>query len=205
MSDKTPTENKNKGDSIWNLLLWWKTDEQEVNKQVEQYNKLSILKSKKGRSFLLLSILALLSFTVGRGTLLNAGLLFIIAFFVYKGNRWIMMGIMIWMTYFWFNRLYIWIIATSNNGINRQIVPSIATYLFWAIPMHVIFYAYKVEQERAKQRKENKTVKEIKPEIKPEIKQNNNLLELEKLAELKDKKIITEDDFNKKKKQILGL
>lgn len=201
MSDKIPTENKSKGDSIWNLLLWWKTDEQEINKQVEQYNKLSIFNSKKGRSFLLLSLVTLLALVVGRGALLNVGLSFIIAFFVYKGNRWVMIGIMIWMTYFWFYRLYTFIITTSNNGINRQIIPLIAVYFFWAIPMHIIFYALKVEQARTKQLKENKTVKEIKPEIK----QNNNLSELEKLAELKDKKIITEDDFNRKKKELLGL
>lgn len=33
----------------------------------------------------------------------------------------------------------------------------------------------------------------------------SNLEELEKLAELKSKGIITEEEFNKKKKQILGI
>ncbi|HUD05157.1 MAG TPA: SHOCT domain-containing protein [Patescibacteria group bacterium] len=34
---------------------------------------------------------------------------------------------------------------------------------------------------------------------------NNNLDDLEKLAELRKKKIITEDEFEKKKKQLLGI
>lgn len=39
----------------------------------------------------------------------------------------------------------------------------------------------------------------------PETKENNSIADIEKLAELKEKGIITEEEFNKKKKQILGL
>lgn len=42
-------------------------------------------------------------------------------------------------------------------------------------------------------------------EKEPETKESGNLADLEKLAELKEKGIITEEEFTQKKKQILGL
>jgi len=57
---------------------------------------------------------------------------------------------------------------------------------------------------------QNKNFEEAKRLIEEKINnasvsENNNLNELEKLAELKEKGIITEEEFNAKKKQILGL
>jgi len=69
---------------------------------------------------------------------------------------------------------------------------------FWTITMHFYYLAFKVEGLRAKDKKElinaNNTIAERK-----------SFDELERLAELKNKGVITEEDFNKKKRQILGL
>lgn len=51
----------------------------------------------------------------------------------------------------------------------------------------------------------NKNANNQQADDAPQATQNNSMAELEKLAELKDKGILTQEEFDAKKKQILGL
>ena len=157
-------DSNNKKESWFSWLLWWKTDEQEIEKQVEQYDKLGILKSKKGISSLLLLLSAVLIlaliifFGMSAGALLYVGLFLFLGFFIYKGHLWAMIGTMIWSTFSLCTNFYNFIVTNFENGTGNQINPLMWGLFFWAISMHVTFYAFRIEQARVKQRKEAKAL-----------------------------------------------
>jgi hypothetical protein len=102
---------------------------------------------------------------------------------MFKGHRWAMIGAMILWT---FEKGY-----SLVSGINPFM-----TILWWSIYMHIFWESYKVEAMRVNLKKLKAT---------DTRKREGSYEELEKLSELKTKGIITEEDFNIKKKQILGL
>lgn len=199
------TENKKKSQSIFSWLIWWRIDKEELKKQVKEYETLKITQSARGISFLF----QLLSVVIATGAILFTNIItvsaffyvflyLILGFFIYKGRRWAMIGIMALSTFATFSNFYNSVVANPENGtpiINSSLM---WTLFFWTITMHFYYLAFKVEGLRAKDKKElinaNNTIAERK-----------SFDELERLAELKNKGVITEEDFNKKKRQILGL
>ncbi len=152
-------ENKQK-ESAFSWLMWWKVDNAELEKQVQEYGKLSVIKSKKGIAFLLeilgvVTYLALFVLTGSNFMLLLTVLNIIFAIFIFKGIRWSMVVMMIWNTYNTFSNIWL---AYYNNTSNKGAMPW--SLLFWTISMHILYYAFKVEQLR--QKKKNNIVLEAK-------------------------------------------
>jgi len=198
-------ENKKQSQSIFSWLLWWRLDKEELKRQVNEYETLKITQSARGISFLfqLLSLVIttgaiLFTNIITSSALLYVFLYLILGFFIYKGHRWAMIGVMTLSTFATFSNFYSSVVSNSANGtpiINSSLMWAL---FFWTITMHFYYLAFKVESLRAKAKKElintNKAITERK-----------SFDELERLADLKNKGVITEEDFNKKKRQILGL
>lgn len=196
-----PTKKKNNNSLNW--LLWWQIDKDELNQQVEEYETLKFTQSARGISLLLLLLsaaatLALVLFLNWNSlAILDVFIFLILGLFIYKGHRWAMVGAMILWTY---EKIFIWIEQYQSALAIGAIIPNpIIPLIWWTIYMHAFYLAFQVERKRIKKHNEEK-LKNINIDTE---KYNPN--ELEKLADLKNKGIITEDDFNKKKKQILGI
>jgi len=193
----------NKKSNFFDWMLWWRIDKNELEKQVREYETLKITQSARGISLLML----LLSFTITLGFVLflnwdssgifDAFLFLVLGFFIYKGHRWAIIGAMLLWSY---EKLYMLYIQYQNASVAGSSSPSpFPSLIWWAIYMHAFYLAFQVERLRAKERKE---VRLCNQSDSPNY---GYLTEIEKLADLKNKGIITEEDFNKKKKQILGV
>src|SRR5690242_8263715 len=89
--------------SFW--LLWWRVDEDELQAQVAQYDTLGWFQS--GRKLSVVFLLASMTVTVAvalSGVVgaayyyLEAGLLAVLAAFIYRGHRWAMIAAMLLWT-----------------------------------------------------------------------------------------------------------
>jgi len=194
-------ENKKKSQSIFGWLLWWQLDKDELQRQVKEYETLKIYQSARGISllFLLFSAVATTGFilflNLDSSNFLDIFLFLILGFFIYKGHRWAMIGAMLLWT---FEKLYMFIEQSSTIIGNPSFTRIFLPLLWWATYMHAFYFAFKVEGLRAKAKKELVNANK-------EIIKGRSFDELERLAELKNKGVITEEDFNKKKREILGL
>ncbi len=183
----TKDDNKQKKTGFFDNFLWWKIDPEEIAFQVKNYQELSIMKSARGQAFLaaLFSVAVTFIFVLflefDSSMLWDAAILFILGVFMYLGHRWAMIGGML-----------LWTLEKAYSLIDR---PSGAfiTLLWWALFMRFFYLAFKVESQRIKAKKAEK----VKPTL--------GIVELEKLAELRDKGVITKEDFDKKKSEILGV
>jgi hypothetical protein len=135
---------KKKNNGI-NWILWWQVDQEELKRQVAEYKKLGITKSARGVAALCLlvsviitTILIVANF-LGAEAFLDVFLLSVLAFFMYKGHKWAMIGAMILWT---LEKLYMLLVTGSNN-------PVIA-FFWWSAYMHAFWTAFKVEQAREK-------------------------------------------------------
>lgn len=143
---------KKQKESAFSWLMWWQVDNAELEKHVREYDKLSVFKSKKGIAFLLeilgvVTYLVLFFVTSSSIMLLFAILNMVLAICILKGIRWSMVVMMIWNTYTTFSNIWL---AYYNNTSNKGAVPW--ALLFWAISMHILYYAFKVEQLRLKKK-----------------------------------------------------
>lgn len=128
-------------------ILWWKQDQDELKKQVENYNSLKIIKSYRGISTLLIIFSAFL--TLGFSltgwidipfdeAILTAAFYLTLAYFIYKGKKWAMIGMMIVWT---FEKAYdFFIYGFSANPV--------LIFVWWVIFMRYLFSAYQVEKLR---------------------------------------------------------
>lgn len=136
---------KNKNDSWYGWFLWWKVDNAELEKQVQEYKKLSIFKSKRGIAFLLeffgvATYLVLFILTGTSYILLLAILNIVLAIFILKGFRWAMLVMMAWSTYSTFSNIWL---SFYNDTSSKGSMPW--ALLFWSISMHILYYALRVE------------------------------------------------------------
>jgi uncharacterized membrane protein len=186
-------KNENNKENSWNWLFWWQIDKAELSKQVDEYDDLSVTKSARGISFLCLVLSIIVTFIfilldiIEVSALFDILLFLVLAVFVYIGKKWAMIGAMIVWTY---EKLFF----LFDSSIEANLFVSI---LWWATYMHAFWLAFKVEQVRSKLKKNKK--------LKKENLLKDDLLNLEKLSELKEKGVITDDEFSRKKKEILGL
>ncbi len=145
------TEEKKKSSRNW--LMWWDVKEEEVERQIEGYNTLSIFKSARGQSALFLILSALITFIfivtgvveeIGKTAYIDIALLLVLAFFIYRGQRWAMIGAMgLWT---------LEKILAVMGGLGSWALQ----ILWWMLFMSAFWLAYKVETER-KRRKEETT------------------------------------------------
>ena len=125
-------------------LLWWRLDKEQINHQVESYNKINIWSSPRGISTLLImfgaaiTLFFMLFLNYNPWSLVDIIIMIIIAIFIYYGNSWAMILAMIFWT---FEKIFVIISSPSTSTITISLI-------WWAIYMHEFYYAYKVEQIR---------------------------------------------------------
>ena len=142
MSTKRERSNLN-----FQWLLWWKLNPEDLKIQVDNYQLLKITQSYRGVAcMLLLFSVALTTFlvminSVDTSALLDAAVLLMFAFFIYKGYKWAILGAMLLWTY---EKGYQLIQSTTNQS--SPIIPII----WWSTYMAAFYAAFKVEQLRSK-------------------------------------------------------
>jgi len=193
------TKNKKKSKSFLRWIFWWQLDQEELDKQVAEYHSLKITQSARGQSFLLLLFVALATlvqpfFISGYENFVDVLIALVLGYFIYRGHQWAMISAMIWCSLGKFYLVYVGMVTPSPPSYASN---PIIHLVFWALFMHAFYFAFRVERLR----------KQVKVQIPngASLSKLEHLDELEKLAELKDKGIITEEEFNLKKRQILGL
>lgn len=132
----SPNIRKKRNPFSW--LLWWKLDDEELVKQVTQYDSLKIYQSASGVSSLLLCFSAIVTtllviFADGDAYLfIDVLVTLIFAILVYLKFRWAMVGAMIFWT---FEK-----VVTFFSGVNP-----VVSVLWWAMFLHQFYLALKVE------------------------------------------------------------
>lgn len=121
----------------------FKLNETELKHQIDNYNTLSITQSYRGISSLLILfaivITAILYFVkfVDLSAIIAAVIIYLpLAYFVYRGKKWALIGAML-----------IW---TLDKGFQLITAPNILVIIWWIAFMTYFYKAYKVEVERAK-------------------------------------------------------
>jgi hypothetical protein len=151
--NKTSKEIKKDRNIFLRCIFWWEINEDELKEQIIQYNDLDILHSARKLSALffifsaILTIVFVLFFNINNIFLLDATLMFILAFFMYHRYRWAFIAAMIYWTY---SKL----ISLLPNPNNPETIP-ISIILFWLVYMHYFYLAFKVEQKRKTQENNN--------------------------------------------------
>lgn len=134
---------KNKG-NVFNWFLWWQIDPGNLQNQVKNYNKLNLMQSARGISFVLLIFSAIVTFAVSyfipqlASGWIDAVLFLVLGFFIYRGYKLAMIAAMI-----------LW---TIEKGGSIVLNPSnfVLPLIWWAIYMHAFYLAYKTEVARNK-------------------------------------------------------
>ncbi len=193
----SPLGNKKKRGSFWPWLLWWRLDQNELDKQIAEYQSLKITQSARGQSFLfiifsgLVTTILILFFNSSSANFVGVFISLLLGYFIYRGQKWAMITAMIYWSFNQLIQVYkgieSYVINSGDPNLTSISSTILIHLLWWAIYMHAFYLAFTAERLR----KQNQA--QI-PKVFP--KQN----ELEKLAELKDKGIITEEEFKKKQK-----
>ena len=134
--------------NLLDWLLWWRIDQDELDKQVAEYESLRITQSARGQSFLLLilSACATTAFIVS-GDLKAVGfseviIALVLGYLIYRGHRWASIAAMVfWSIEKWaaiWNRL----VGASSGNFVVQLV-------WWCICMHAFYLAFRVKGLRA--------------------------------------------------------
>lgn len=138
----------------WVWILWWQIDPTEMDKQVHGYKTLKFTESIRGISFILLliSVIATVLFVLLLGldpmALIDAAVLLVVGFLVYKGYRWAMIAAMLLWTFEKGFSLLSYFNTAPTADFNATIL--IVTILWWTFYMHAFYLAYRVEQARRK-------------------------------------------------------
>jgi len=130
-------------------LAWWLIDQAQLEKQVAQYDTLRFFSAIRGQAaFCLLLSVALTAVFVSFGITpasasLDAGLMAVLAAFIYFGHRWAMITVMV----LWTADKALSFIDVLN-GPGSLAVRSAIQVIWWCIYMHAFYFAFRVEQER---------------------------------------------------------
>jgi len=123
--------------TLVNWVLWWRTDEYELNRQVEEYNTLKTWQSARGISLLLIlfsssvTFLNVLFLVSNSSAFIDTLAFLVLGLFVYKGHKWAMVVAMLLMT-----------INSLSLFLETQ---SLVAVFMWAITMHAFYLAFRVE------------------------------------------------------------
>ncbi len=130
-----------------NWLLWWRVSDAEVESQLKNYHILSVFRSARGLSMVLLLAAALImSATIFFGGLdaigyVDVGIFGILAVLIYEGYRWAMLAAMI----AWTLEKLLSVLSPSS------VTMAAVAILTWAVYMRVFYLALRTERARAPQ------------------------------------------------------
>lgn len=152
--EKNKEKNQKQAENFFIGLFKWKMDEEELKNQVENYATLGFFRSvrKVATALMIFSaIITLIFVMVGWSpseTWVDAVLILILSFFVYKGQKWAMISTMIYWTFSKGLQIVNGFSAENFSGGNI-----IMPIIWWAIFMGAFWQAYQVEGKRKKQSK----------------------------------------------------
>jgi len=132
--------------SVLSFFAWWKTDPDELAKQVDQYSTLKVWQSARGVSALLCVFSFVVTVLLGRwvlnlsnGTLAAEVIIWgLVAVFMYRGHRWaFVLGMILW---------------TLEKGSillgNPRSATPVVQVIWWLIYMKWFTLGYRVEKLR---------------------------------------------------------
>jgi hypothetical protein len=141
-----------------NWILWWRIEQDELNKQVAQYESMQRIQSARGLS----SFLLLLSACVTTAVIVFGGLpaqdfpevliFLVLGCFIYAGHRWATIAAMV----FWSIEKF-WMIASTwapagsspfNPAARNPVEQSAIHLVWWCVYMHAFYLAFRVEDLR---------------------------------------------------------
>ena len=133
-------------------ILWWRISQDELDRQVAEYDSLGWFQSARKLSALLLLLSATLS--VGmivtglapRIDYVDVALLSSLSAFIYFRHRWAMIAAMILWT---IEKIVIAIVGTGIIKANALSI--IMSFFWWTAFMHAFYLAFRVEQQRRSQ------------------------------------------------------
>ena len=130
-----------------NWVLWWRLDQDELDRQVAEYDVLGITHSARKLSFCLLFfsavITAALVYALGLRMwgYVDAALLAGLGYLTYRGQRWAILAAMV----VWTIQELALVFAPTSAAIH---VSAVVSLIWWAIYMHALFMAWCVENAR---------------------------------------------------------
>ncbi len=193
---------KKKKASFLNWLLWWEIDQDELAKQVSLYHSLKVTQSIRGQSLLLLNFSACVTivfitfFSSPIENFIDVFISLLLGYFIFRGHKWAMISAMLFCSFEKFIMLYEGVQSYSPTHSSPSPIIHI---IWWVIYMHAFYFSFIVEKAR---NKEAQTQMAVSSALSVTV---GDLGELERLSDFKNKGIITEEEFNAKKKQILNL
>lgn len=170
----------------------------ELDKQIDQYDSLSIIKSARGQSFLLLvfsscgtTLFILLSY-LDPVNFIEVFLSLLLGYFIFRGHKWAMIIAMIFWTAERFCSLYETFTNFSHSSSNDRLL----NIVWWTFYMHIFYVAFNVERLRTSGNMPDKM-------ISSEPLNSDPFAELEEIEDLKEKGVISEEEFILKRQKIL--
>jgi len=143
--------------SRWRWLLWWRVDQAELTEQLEGYDRLGLLRSARKLSVVLLTVSAAVTAAaiyadrLGASSYVDALLFVVLSAFVFFAHRWAMIAVMMLWTLEKGSYVYDSLAGAQPNGGGIA-----AHFLWWTTYMHAFYLAFRVEQERRRNRRTSK-------------------------------------------------
>lgn len=157
--DTVELPKKKKNPFAW--ILWWQLDEDELIKQVTQYDSLKWYNSARGGSVILLLLSAVITViyifvtNMDLFALIDPVISLIFVLFIFKKKRWAIVGAMI----YWTLEKAIMIFSGDSSAV--------ISFFWWTTYMHMFYLAFKVENAHREFLKNSATMTTTPPPIVP--------------------------------------
>ncbi len=129
-------------------LLWWRIDQDELNKQVAEYESMRITRSAKGQSFLLLNLTAwaTIAFIVfahlSAVHISDVLIALVLGYFIYSGHRWATIAAMVYWSIEKLTAIWRTPVGLPFHNPVEMIMQQL---VWWCIYMHAFYLAFRVE------------------------------------------------------------
>lgn len=156
---RAPEPAPQKNPNAFLMLFDWRIDSLYLRQQVELYGTLPWWRSRRKQSAALLSASLLVTLiilpasgaAVTAVTIIHGVLIAVLAIFAYRGHRWSFVVSMIWWTIVRGQYVVALIQEFFEQGVQRWSGIGIQV-IFWAFFMGTFWHAFRIEQERRKNR-----------------------------------------------------
>jgi S1-C subfamily serine protease len=154
MENGQSTKKKKMG-SLLRWLFWWRIDQDELNRQVSEYDSLKIWQSVRGQSLLLfafsscVTISFIVFFNYPILDFIEAFISLFLGYFIYRGNIW---SIIVAMVFWSFEKGFqLYDTFQSYDVIGGPHVNPLIPIIWWTIYMHAFYFSLRVENIRKKE------------------------------------------------------
>jgi hypothetical protein len=137
-------EDKPDKKNAFSIILWWRINKEELDKQISGYNTIKFYKTARAQALgaVLFSVILALTFILFLDASVTSyydiSIFLFLGVFAYFGHRWALILLMLFWT---FSKVYAIILQQGHPFVQ---------VIWWAIFMHVFYFAFRVEQERVR-------------------------------------------------------